>query len=243
MSTHSPSAAGATHVGHVRDNNEDAYVITDRVWAVADGLGGHAGGEDASAAAVDAAQERLEVHAGSDPEQAVRAAFRAAHDTILMLAEAEPSLADMGTTMVLAWRDDDGMVRIGNVGDSRAYLLADGELRPLTTDDNEAQALLDRGELTAEQARVHPGQFRLTKVLGTGSPEVPQPREHLLPGTAGRLLLCSDGLNSELSDDEIAALLADGTPQQAADRLVRAALDAGGHDNVTVVVVDLGSGA
>lgn len=231
-------AAGATHVGNVRDNNEDFYTVTDGIWAVADGLGGHAGGEVASELAVTAAIERLAAGGFAEPEDALPAAYRAAHRVILDAAAAEPAIADMGTTLVLAWRDDEGRIRIGNVGDSRAYLLTDGGLDLVTIDDNYAHELYEAGQLTAEQARVHPGRFLLSRALGLDDADGPQPRQHVL-ASPGRLLLCSDGLNSELPDDHIGTVLGQGTPRQACDRLVQAALDAGGNDNVTVVVVDL----
>lgn len=234
----SPAAAGATHVGNVRANNEDYYTVADGIWAVADGLGGHAGGEVASEVAVTAAIHHLQAGKFATAEDALPAAYRAAHLAILEAGRLQPALADMGTTLVLAWRDDQSGIRIGNVGDSRAYRLADDKLELVTVDDNHAQELYDAGVITAEQARDHPGRFWLSKALGLDRREVPEPRQHVL-ATPARLLLCSDGLNSEIPDDDIATLLAGGTPQEASDRLVQAALDAGGNDNVTVVVVDL----
>lgn len=227
--------AAATDVGRVRDNNEDSYLVTDNLWIVADGMGGHAGGEIASRLAVDTAVTALRDH----PVDAdtVRAAFGAAHEAVLAASDGE--LAGMGTTLVLAGRTDTGDVLVGNVGDSRAYLLADGELAQVTTDDNQAEMLLARGEISAEQARVHPGQFLLTASLGGWQPAPPVPTVQTLPAHAGRLLLCSDGLNSELNDAAIADVLAADAPAPAAQRLVDAAVRAGGRDNVTVVVVDL----
>lgn len=238
MTVQIDAVAAATHVGYVRANNEDCHAIGDSVWVVADGLGGHAGGEVASELAVAAAVDALSSNSTADPESALETAYRAAHRAILEAAGEQPALAGMGTTLVLAWQDDGGTMHIGNLGDSRAYLLADGQLDLVTIDDNLAQELLDAGVLTAEQARVHPGQFRLSKALGLDHAEVPQPRHHQLT-QPGRLLLCSDGLNSEVPDEQIAALLADGTPEDASERLVQAALEAGGKDNVTVLVLDL----
>lgn len=236
MTDNDGRVAALTHVGLVRDGNEDAYGIDHDAWAVADGLGGHAGGEVASAIAVEAALSTLRETGTRDLESAVRAAFAAAADGIDARAQADPALADMGTTLVLAVRDAAGDVCVGGLGDSRAYLSTAAGLQQVTRDDNMAELLLERGALTAEQARVHPGQFQLTKALGLGERE---PQLHRLASATGRLLLCSDGVNGEISDAEIAALVESGTPEDACRALVDAALQAGGSDNVTVLIVDL----
>jgi len=145
----------------------------------------------------------------------------------------------MGTTMVVALLNGAGTLLVGNIGDSRAYLLVDGVLKRITTDDNLAQELVDQGELTPEQARTHPGQFELTKALGLRQQKAPNAKIRAVNQASGRLLLCTDGLNGELSDSVIAGLLGGGAPQEAAANLVAAALEHGGNDNVTVVVVDL----
>ncbi len=224
--------AAVTHVGQVRTNNEDAHLATDTVWMVADGMGGHAAGEVASQLAVEAV-----VAADPHDEPGLRDAFARAHQAVVDASGAEK--AGMGTTLLVATLEASGGVLIGNVGDSRAYLLADGVLNRLTTDDNEAEMLLSEGRITAEQAREHPGQFILTASLGGWRSAAPKPAVHLLPARVGRLLLCSDGLNGELTDTEIAGALAEGGPAHAAQRLVDEAVRAGGRDNVTVVVVDL----
>ncbi len=232
----SDRVAGCTHVGRVRAGNEDAYGTTEDVWVVADGLGGHPGGEVASRIAVESVLTSLRDGTGGDPVGALGAAYAAAADDIAARSETEPWLADMATTLVVAVRDDAGEVYVANLGDSRAYLLSGDALHQLTRDDNVAELLLARGVLTAEQARVHPGQFSLTRALGLGDRE---PTVHRLDAATGRLLLCSDGVNGELPDTEIARALGPGTPAQACDALVEAALAAGGSDNVTAVVVDL----
>ena len=229
-------AAGRTHVGRVRDGNEDAYGLARNAWAVADGLGGHPGGEVASRIAVDSALRCLQETSGTSVGSTLLAAFAAAADDIAARAEADPRLTEMATTLVLALRDAAGAVHVANLGDSRAYLLAGDDLLQVTRDDNVAEQLLAAGALSAEQARTHPGQFSLTKALGHGDREPAIRRLHE-PG--GRLLLCSDGLNGELTDDQIRQLLGSGTTEQACDALVTAALEAGGADNVTTVVVDL----
>ena len=226
-----PEVAVRTHVGHVRDGNEDAHVVSETAWVVADGLGGHHGGEVASRLAAQAAHEVL---AGSGD---AAEAFRAASTAVTGGADGDASLARMGTTLVVAVLDGDA-VTVGGVGDSRVYWLDGAGLRQVTVDDNEAERLAAAGVITREQARTHPGQFVLTRCLLAGDTDPPLPQTVSLPGH-GRLLLCTDGLTSEVDDPDVATLLGSGSVGEAADALVAAALDAGGSDNVTVVVVDL----
>jgi len=233
--------AAATHVGLVRENNEDAYAFGDGFWVVADGLGGHVGGEVASRLAVDAGRDYLQwAGLGRTPGLSeVLGAFRVASWAIDAGARKEPKLEGMGTTLVVAALNPYGTLIVGNVGDSRAYLLVDGVLHRITTDDNMAGELVANGVLTVEEARTHPGQFTLTKALGLGQRTAPKATVRALQHAKGRLLLCTDGLSGELSDSGIAARLAQGSPEAAAADLLAAALDRGGRDNVTVVVVDL----
>lgn len=217
-------AAAATHPGRVRPGNEDAYALSPSTWVVADGMGGHSGGEVAARAAADAAL-------AAEPTEAVPAAHRA------VLAVTSDALPDMGTTLVHATLVGDEL-QVRWAGDSRAYLLDGQGLRALTRDHNQAEELRALGSLTAEQARTHPGQYRLTRAVGLGRPEVPDTSAVTVPAS-GRLLLCTDGLTGELDDGQIADLLAVGDPEQACRALVETAVAAGGRDNVTVVVVDL----
>ncbi len=240
MSSETVDAAGLTDVGRVREQNEDAFVLAELVWVVADGLGGHAGGEVASDIAARTAAEVLLAGRVSayGPEQLLVRAFQDAHAAVQAAAVLEAGLDDMGTTLVAAYRDEDGGVHVGSVGDSRAYLLTGTRLEQVTTDDNEAEELVAAGLLTRDQARVHPGQFSLTKALLAYDLDPPVPQVASIYG-AGRLLLCSDGLMAELDDQQIGRLLAVGTPADAAASLVQATLGAGASDNVTVVVVDV----
>ncbi len=226
--------AAVTHVGQVRTNNEDAWGCRHELWVVADGMGGHAGGEVASRLAVDTVLAGLD--GATRHEATIIGAYGDAHRAVLDAADGD--LAGMGTTLVLAGRDGSDVL-VANVGDSRAYLLTGAGLSQLTTDDNEAELLSARGAITAEQARVHPGQYILTASLGGWNGPAPVPVVQRLAEPVGRLMLCSDGLNGELDDAQIAAGLLEGTPDQAAHRLVEAAVAAGGRDNVTVLVVDL----
>lgn len=233
------SSTARTHVGCVRSGNEDAVASSDSVWVVADGLGGHAGGEVASEVAVEACQHALENPSPNvTAEETLQHAFNQAHDAVSSVGAARRKLSGMGTTLVAAYADRAGVVHIGSVGDSRAYLLTDAGLHQLTRDDNVAEELLALGELSAEQARTHRGQFMLTKALIADDRNRYQPQIVSVTGP-GRLLLCTDGLNAELDDREIGALLSIDDRDEAADALIAATLDAGGSDNVTVAIIDL----
>lgn len=224
----------ATHVGRVRQVNEDSYLVSPPLYAVADGMGGHGAGDVASALAVDilASHARRPLTAG-----AVLAALDEANEAIIR----DDRGAGMGTTVTgLALLDTAAGIRLMafNVGDSRVYRLAGGRLSQVTEDHSEVAELVRLGAITREQARTHPRRNVITRALG-GFPGL-QPDHWLLPAAAGdRYLICSDGLHGELPDDALAALLAAGRPQQAAETLVAAANEAGGRDNVTAIVVEV----
>lgn len=243
----------ATHAGLVREGNEDVVAVGDGLWVVVDGMGGHEGGELAAEAAAHALMEQAEAR-GADGGWALSIAesFPVAHERVVARG-AETGMPDMGCVAVLARasgpvglpggqaeRQGDGTVasiEIAWAGDCRAYHLGDGRLRRVTTDHNVAAELLAAGQLTPEQAHDHWGQSRLTRRLGGAGPAA-VPDTTTLPA-AGRLLLCSDGLTIGPRDEQIGQILAQGDPQAACDALVAAALDAGGTDNISVVVVDL----
>ncbi|GMA19623.1 protein phosphatase 2C domain-containing protein [Arsenicicoccus piscis] len=245
--------AAHTDIGRVSAQNEDSFAVGDFYWMVADGMGGHQAGEVASRLAVEAAVNRVErgPHPGQSLVELVESAFSDALDLLQRAADGDEVTSDMGTTLILAVQEDDEVV-IGHVGDSRAYVLGarggDGgghdrgdhqALTQVTRDHNVAEEMLALGMITAAEAQHHPGQYQLTRALtGTGAADTTVTLTRL-PAT-GRLLLCSDGLNGELTDDEIAEWLGTGTPAEAARSLVELALDKGGRDNITVVVVDLG---
>ena len=233
--------AAATDPGRVRGHNEDALwpqpgpqgAIGGEAEApflamVADGMGGHVGGEVASRLAVEAA-----VGASGDAVERMRAANSAVVGTALD----RPRLAGMGTTMTLAVFSA-GAVEIGHIGDSRAYLLRDGALAQLTRDHSLMADMIASGELTPEQAAVHPFRSVITRAIGLESRVVvDRVARDLLPGD--RVLLCSDGLTTMLADADIAALLARGEAPAAAAALIEAANRTGGYDNISIVVVDL----
>lgn len=228
----------ATDIGLVRTNNEDRYLVAEPLFAVADGMGGHAAGEVASATAVETLREAFTDHTPTGLAAAARAANRAVWEE----AQASPDLRGMGTTLVaLALVGDPGHEQLAaaNVGDSRLYRLHDGELSQLTSDHSLVGQLVASGALTPEEAEVHPRRNVLTRALGV-DPEVDVDLVTVEVEQGDRYLLCSDGLPRELSDDQMASLLrrlAD--PDEAARELVSQARTHGGSDNVTVVVIDV----
>jgi serine/threonine protein phosphatase PrpC len=224
--------AVATDVGLVRANNEDSYLVAPPLFAVADGMGGHRAGEVASAGAV----ETLATEAAHDTDSLV-AAVLAANKAVYAKAVASPDLAGMGTTItaMLATRRS---VQIVHVGDSRAYLLREGRLRRLTQDHTVVDRLAREGKIPADEVDRHPQRSVLERALGVG-PEIDVDVQLIDVHPGDRLLLCTDGLTSMLDDEEIREiLLAERAPEVTAQRLVDDALQAGGKDNVTALVVD-----
>ncbi len=223
-----------TDPGLVREHNEDDCVCVPEsgLCVVADGMGGHACGEVASAIAVEQIPARLRERATLDE------AIRAAHRAIRQAPSHGRGRPGMGTTVVAARLDGAGF-SLAWVGDSRAYLFDRGRVQQLSRDHSHVQELVEQGELTPAEAARHPLSSVVTRALGAGFDEPTDVDAHhgrLVQGQA--LLLCSDGLNGELDDDRIASVIA-ATPdlEQAAENLVRAARDAGGRDNVTVALL------
>ena len=225
----------ATSPGMVRRVNEDSYLAIPPLFAVADGMGGHGAGDLASRLAVDtltaAARQRP-----LSPE-GVLAALDGANRAIVTYEGAR----GMGTTITgLALLETSGgdHLMVFNVGDSRVYRLSGGQLEQVTVDHSEVQELVKAGVITRDQARIHPRRNIVTRALGTMPAS--RPDYWLLPAVAGdRYLICSDGLYTEVADEHIQSLLSAGSPQSAADSLVAAAEVAGGHDNVTAIVIDV----
>lgn len=233
--------ATATHVGHVRENNQDAVSPEadgtgegPLVVAVADGMGGAAGGEVASRLAIDAAAGGA--GAAVDPTARIEAGNRA----VLEAVAEDSSLAGMGTTLSLGIFGRDGMLRIGHVGDSRIYVARDGQLEQLTDDHTYVMELVARGHLSIEDAADHPRRHLLSRVVGMAGLDVDEYTFELLAGD--RIVFCSDGLTTMLSDDVIGEILhREESTSGAAWGLVEAANAAGGVDNTTVAVVDVGA--
>jgi serine/threonine protein phosphatase PrpC len=229
-----------TDAGLVRSHNEDAVFATPRMAAVADGVGGHAAGEVASAAAI-SVLAALEKRWLSRPLEAeLRDAIEEGNERIGFLAECRPASAGMATTLTVVALE--GEFVVASIGDSRAYLLRDGSLEQLTRDDSLVQDLIDQGLVEAAAARTHPQRNVVLQVLDGDTTRRPRITTH--PALAGdRLLVCSDGVSDALAPAEIAALLASGDPTEAADALVAAALEAGSRDNVSAVVADAVEGS
>ena len=229
--------ATATHVGRVRDGNEDAVHPTEDettvgpvIVAVADGMGGHAAGEVASAAAISAAV------ATGDGSAVSR--VQAANAAVLAAAAEDAARSGMGTTLTLAIFWPDGHLEIGHVGDSRAYLLRNERLTQLTIDHTFVRELIAQGRLAPEDAATHPRRHMLTRTIGMRDVRVDSLDIHLQPGD--RVVLCSDGLTGMVADTRIARILTKTqAPAGAVWSLVEAANAAGGLDNTTVAVVDV----
>jgi protein phosphatase len=229
------AVAYSTDVGRVREGNEDSFVIDEALglFAVADGMGGHVGGEVASTTAIEA------LRAAVAQGQAIDAAIVTANAAVLDRAAGDRTLSGMGTTLTAMRPLSGSQLLLGHVGDSRAYLLRDGELERLTEDHSLVEELVRDGRITREQAEVHPQRNIVTRVLGVDY-QIDVDLLTIDVMTGDRLLLCSDGLTSMVREREVARLLGSSASVQAiADHLVDAAVANGGEDNVTVVVVDV----
>ena len=231
-------AGSATDVGLVRSNNQDSYLVADPLYAVADGMGGAAAGEVASALAIEALNNGF-VRSGPPTADLLISAAQTANRAVWDEAEAHPEMRGMGTTLVAIALVEGPELAIINIGDSRLYVLHGDELRQVTFDHNLVAEMVAEGRITPAEAEVHPRRNIMTRALGV-DPEVPVDLFVEDPCPGDRYLLCSDGLPREVSDDLIASLLrriAD--PDEAARELVEEAKRRGGNDNITVVVVDV----
>jgi PPM family protein phosphatase len=232
-------SGSATDVGLVRTSNQDLALETGTLFAVADGMGGHAGGEVASRLAIDSLQAAFSRHpTGSGLAEAVTTA----NDVVWQHSIESAELRGMGTTLAAVAQVDEGgrdVLALVNVGDSRVYRFHQGELTQVTKDHSLAEEMVLSGELTPAEAMVHPHRHILTRALGV-SPDVDVDLWRIRPERGDRFLLCSDGLTNELGDSQIVEILSTvPDPQEAADLLVEAARGHGGSDNITAVVVDV----
>jgi protein phosphatase len=223
-----------TDVGRARELNEDGYVIEEPLFAVADGMGGHRAGEVASRMALETIAEVSPDGGAHSIAERVKAANRVVHQR----SAEDRELEGMGTTLTALWMDG-AEARIAHVGDSRAYLLRDGELKMLTRDHTLVQRMVDEGKISPEEAEVHPQRSILTRALGVDEDvDVDDLTVEVTDGD--RIMLCTDGLTSMIAEDRISEILREHEdPQAAADALVDAANEAGGQDNITVVVIDV----
>ncbi len=246
------SSGGATHVGMVRTNNEDCFRIASplNLFVLADGMGGEAHGEVASALAVETVVKHCiegrenpaaallgEAKPGLTPKgRRLLSAIHLANQKVFQSAQEHPERQGMGATLTTAWIDG-AQLSVGHVGDSRVYLLRTGQLQQLTSDHSLVAEQVRRGLLTATEAEQSNLQSVLLRALGTQAQvEVDVEEVGLFPGDV--LLLCSDGLTRMVTEPEIAGTLqAEPVPQRAAEKLVQLANESGGIDNVTVIVV------
>jgi protein phosphatase len=244
-SPHCTRAAAMTDIGKFRDHNEDAFLVRPELdlYAVSDGMGGHAGGEIASRIVVEALPEMLADRLAADLTTEQR--HEVLRSTLLELscrvreeADRRVGLTGMGATVVAAALDA-GAAAIAHMGDSRAYRYSAGVLTQITEDHSVVGILLRRGEITPDEVRDHPARGRITRFIGMDDGVDPDVTTvGLAPGE--RLLLCSDGLTGAVSDEEIASVLTAtvGDPDAACRRLVEAACAGDATDNITVLVID-----
>jgi protein phosphatase len=235
MSTIELAWGARTEVGKHRRSNEDALIAEFPVFLVADGMGGHEAGDVASERAL-AAFRPLVGHQSVSLEDFSRAFHEAAREVAAIQVQRAA-----GTTISGVAVSENGGVNywlVLNIGDSRTYRLANGRLEQISVDHSVVQELIDEGRLAPAQAEQHPERHVITKAVGAGSRA--EPDYWLIPATSGdRLLICSDGLSKEVAAEEIGSILAGADdPQSLADRLVETALLHGGHDNISVIVVD-----
>jgi serine/threonine protein phosphatase PrpC len=233
-------SGSATDVGRVRTVNQDIPLERPNLFAVADGMGGHAGGEVAARVAVETLEQAFERAPTSD---GLRHAFSEANTAIWQESQANLDLRGMGTTLtavaLVGGPDGQDVLALGNVGDSRAYVFSDGQMVQVTDDHSLAEERMRQGEMTEAEAAIHPQRHILTRALGV-STEVEADMWELHLRTGDRLLLCSDGLSNEVGTDEMAEILEEmDDPGEAAHRLVEVANEHGGSDNITVVIVDI----
>ncbi len=233
-------SGSATDVGRIRQTNEDLPLESSNLFAVADGMGGHVGGEVAARVAVDAL---LKAFTREPTSAGLKGAFAEANRAVWTEGQNHSELRGMGTTLtavaLVGGAEGHDMLALANVGDSRAYVFSQGEILQVTADHSLAEERMRHGEMTEEEAAVHPQRHILTRVLGVTS-EVDADMWELQLRSGDRVVLCSDGLSNEVSLDEISQVLATVTdPGDAAHRLVEVANEHGGSDNITAVVVDV----
>jgi PPM family protein phosphatase len=240
--------AGMSDIGCQRENNEDQYAYWEpaddeefarkgRLAIVADGMGGHEGGQEASRIAVEAIQEVFAETAGADPQSLLLTGFQTAHQRILQYVDGHPELYGMGTTAT-AIALVDNQLFYAHVGDSRLYLVRGADISRVTHDHSYVGRLVENGVISSVEAETHPQRHILTAALGAGgevSPETPLQPIGLQKGDV--LVLCTDGLWGLLSENEIQNVVAGSEPLEACQALIKMTKDRGGPDNITVQVI------
>ncbi len=222
-----------THQGLVRANNQDNWLAEATLFAVADGMGGHRGGETASRVALQVLHNAIGLKKAD--AAVVRMAVEAANRRVYDISAHDDSLSGMGTTLSVIWQDGDRLV-LAHVGDSRIYRIRDGKLKQITDDHSFVAELVRNNIITPEMAKKHPQRNIITRAVGVDPfVEVDVREEELLPGD--QWLICSDGLHGMVDDAEIEQILTEMEPEEASERLISRALENGGHDNVTFVLL------
>ena len=226
-------AISRTDIGLVRRMNQDALIVGNGLMGVADGMGGHQGGETASSGTRDG---MLRILAEREPsEETLREAIEQVNRELWEQQREDESLSGMGTTLTVLWAAGDNML-IGHVGDSRAYLLRDGEMRQMTQDHSMVADMVRRGILSEEQAATHPMRNYITRAVGT-EPTIRSDILSVQRQAGDRWLVCSDGLHGLVEKQRLQELMAMEDPEEAADEMIREALDQGGRDNISLVLV------
>ncbi|HAV21326.1 MAG: Stp1/IreP family PP2C-type Ser/Thr phosphatase [Bacillota bacterium] len=232
-------ASARSDIGLVRAVNEDSFLVTDVLFAVADGLGGHEAGEVASRMAIDLLEEHLP-YFRSNPADKLRETFTRINTAIHQRSMSDENCKGMGTTLT-ALLIQDGTAYIGHVGDSRAYLVRDNVIYQLTEDHSVVGELVRLGLLTKGEAKTHPQRHLLTRAIGT-LPEVDIEIVNSKIEPGDRFILCTDGLSEAIEDSGILDVVTSNqTPPQVVDELINLANRNGGHDNVTVIAVFVGA--
>lgn len=237
----SVQVASRTDVGQVRQVNEDSCGAFDRedgtrLLVVADGMGGHRGGATASLTTVSAIAETFEAGASARPGEMLARAIRTANERVWEMAQSDPELEGMGTTVVAFHLDGRRRGTVAHVGDSRAYRYRQGRLEPLTTDHSVVAEMQRRGLLSADEAAVHPRRNEILRSVGV-LPEVEVEVADVEVEGGDRYVLCSDGLSGVVRDDEIAAIVQTQSPNEAVGALIELANERGGPDNITVQIL------
>ncbi len=230
--------SGVSDVGLVRESNEDSAFVAPYVALVADGVGGAAAGEIASATAAYAVAATALQRRGMDPVRVIKDAFTAAGDNVRLGIQRDLNRLGMATTLTVVISDGAAVV-LGHIGDSRAYLWREAELRQLTTDHTYVQHMFEDGKLTADARATHPWRNVVLRSVDGDPDSTGMDITRLDVREGDRLVLCSDGLSDLVSEEQMAGELAAEDPFDASIALANAALEAGGRDNVTVVVLDV----
>ena len=229
---HPLRATARTDIGLVRRINEDTVILGEGLMGVADGMGGHQGGETASAGTRDGLLAQL---AGKEPAaDTLRDAISAVNLSLWERQLEDESLSGMGTTLTVLWPAEEEML-IGHVGDSRAYLMRDGQMKQVTEDHSMVADMVRRGLLSEEQAATHPMRNYITRAVGT-EPEIAADIISIPRKNGDRWLVCSDGLHGLVARERLQELLGMEDPEEAADQMIREALDQGGRDNISLVL-------